>query len=185
MIAIPPSRTNGDCTTSSKHSVGTASRPTMSLLSTLDAFQLVSGFVTPVLSSPAIEIDYVGIGWLPHIRNRLRALDGQLEVEKAWSPSLQRVNDDSIMEHIAACHRLTPKERRLANEFCLYIRVTCISCLASLDGRGIPYDHLTGGWRADPIPEMRWPDLPQPTPGHCSNLGGPISQTGPITKDSR
>ena len=138
------------------------------VLTTLDAFHLISGFVTPVLSSPAIKIDYVGIGWLPHVRNRLRALDGQLEIEKAWSLSLQRVNDDSIMENIAACHKLTPKERRLANEFRLYIKVTCISCLASLDGRGIPYDRLTGRWRADPIPEMRWPDLPQPTPEHAA-----------------
>ena len=72
------------------------------------------------------------------------------------------------MENISACHKLTPKERRLANEFRLYIRVTCISCLGSLDGRGIPYDRLTGSWRADPIPEMRWPDLPQPTPGHVA-----------------
>ena len=58
------------------------------VITTLDVFQLVSGFVTPVLSSPAIEIDYVRIGWLPHVRNKLRALDGQLEIEKAWSPSL-------------------------------------------------------------------------------------------------
>ena len=86
------------------------------IITALDAFQLVSGFVTPVLSSPTIPISYAGQGLIPHIRDRLRALDGQIEVEKAWRPHLQRINDDSIMENIAASKNVTALEIKRAGE---------------------------------------------------------------------
>lgn len=92
------------------------------VITTIDAFQLFSGFVAPVLEQPDIEIDYVPCGWIPHIRDHLRAIGGQISIEKTWRPQLQRLGDDSLMEVIAACLTLTPKERRLANEFCQWLR---------------------------------------------------------------
>jgi hypothetical protein len=48
------------------------------VIAVLDAFQQASGFVSKVLSCPEINIDYVGIGWIRHIRDRLRILNGRL-----------------------------------------------------------------------------------------------------------
>ena len=45
--------------------------PANDILVVLDTYQLVSGFVTPLLESPELEINYVGNGWIHHIRNRL------------------------------------------------------------------------------------------------------------------
>ncbi len=56
--------------------------PADDILATLDAFQLVSGFVTPLL-------DYITCGWLQHIRRRLRRIGGRMHVEGAWRPRLQ------------------------------------------------------------------------------------------------
>ena len=136
------------------------------MLTVIDAYQLVSGFITPVLRSPAIPIDYVGQGLIAHLRDRLRALDGQLAVEKAWQPSLQRVGDDSIMEPIAASKTIKRIERKLANECRLWLRVPCLSDLTTANGVGIPFERLSGRWRARKLPNMTWPDLPQPTKKH-------------------
>ena len=138
------------------------------IITVLDAYQLVSGFVTPVLETPDVKLDYVGVGWINHIRHRLRAIDGSLVVEKAWQPKLQRLGDDSIMERIVASKHLMPREKQLANEFRLFIRVTCISCLATNDGKGIPFDRLTGHWRAPALPSKKWLDLPEPTKAHAA-----------------
>jgi hypothetical protein len=116
------------------------------IITVLDAFQLVSGFVTPVLSSPAIPIDYGGRGLIPQVRDRLRALDGRIEVEKAWQPCLQRVNDDSIMENFAACKHTTALEVQRASETRIWLRVTCTSDLDDISGRRIPWERLNGEW---------------------------------------
>jgi len=65
---------------------------------------------------PTIQIIYLSAGWIPHLRARLAALHGRMLIEKAWAPHLQRQDDDFIMEVIADCKGLTPKEKQLANE---------------------------------------------------------------------
>jgi len=137
----------------------------------LDAFQLVSGFVSPVLSCPGIDIDYLSHGLIPHIRQRLKMLEGEIAVEDAWHPYLQREGDDSLMELFAghtppnrryASTYLTPKEKRRANEFRMSLGIICVSDLATLDGKYIPLDRLSGSWRALPSDQVKliFPNLP-------------------------
>ena len=124
-------------------------------ITTLDAYQLASDFVSQVMITPAIEIQYLSTGWIPHLRRRLSALDSRLAIEEAWSPELQsqRLDDDSIMKVIAACTIITKKENRLANETRLWLRVICIS-----------WGRLTGKWQATSNSITKWPN--QPTPSH-------------------
>ena len=140
------------------------------MLTIIDAFQLVSGFVTPVLCSPAIPIDYIGQGLISHLQNRLRALDGQLAVEKAWQPTLQRVGNGSMMEPITASKTIRRIERKLANECRMWLRVLCLSDLTTANGIGIPWERLTGRWRVRKLPNMTWPELPQPIIKHCAAI---------------
>ena len=140
------------------------------ILTVLDAYQLLSGFVTPVLTAPAIVITYTPQGLITHIRSRLNALSGELHIEKAWTPKLQRKEDDSIMERVSANNELSKTEKRLTNELRIYKRVICISDLASPDGATIPWDRLQAdhNWRALPPHEfdMEWPNVPPPTSAH-------------------
>ena len=56
----------------------------------------------PGTRDPQIKINYVATdGWIQHIRQRLAVLNGEILVEKAWKPTLQRLRDDSLMEVIA------------------------------------------------------------------------------------
>ena len=90
--------------------------PAQDLIAVLDAFQVASGFVTPVLMSPDIVIDYVGKGWILHIRERLSALNGRLAIEKAWRPYLQCLHDDALMEVISSHPAITKSMRCQFNE---------------------------------------------------------------------
>jgi ribonuclease HI len=151
------------------------------IITVLDLYQLRTGFVTNVLTTPDIKIDYMPQGLIHHIRSRLRALSGELHVEKAWSPQLQRKEDDSIMERVAACTTLTRKERRLTNELRIYKRIICISDIATPDGTSIPWERMQKfqDWRALPPSDtrMRWPNVPPPSTAHYSAFRKAIRHT--------
>ena len=49
----------------------------------LNAYQLVSGFVCHIFESPHIPIAYLPTGWLPHLRDRLCKLGGNILIEDA------------------------------------------------------------------------------------------------------
>ena len=118
------------------------------IITVLDAFQLISGFTVNVLMSPTQIIDYGEVGWIAHIRDRLRALRGQISVEKAWNPELQRLGDTSIMENIVNLMGtncgITKKERE---------------------------------WRATASPNRQWPNLPKPTKDHAAAFRKCIRKT--------
>jgi hypothetical protein len=46
------------------------------ILVVLDAFQIISGFSTPVLEDTSVPIEYVGRGWIPHLRTMLSRIQG-------------------------------------------------------------------------------------------------------------
>ena len=136
------------------------------ILTVLDAYQQVSGFVSPVFEAVEQDIDYLANGWIPHLRTGLRRLKGRISIEQAWQPKLQRLHDDSIMEVIAAKAAVTKRIRLLANECRIWLRVTTIADIATVAGAEISCDRLFGGWRADPISGRTWPELPTPSKAH-------------------
>jgi len=54
-----------------------------------------------------------GWGWM-HWR-------GGAQIEKAWKPKLQYLNDQPLMELIASCKKLKSKEQRLAYDIWVQI----------------------------------------------------------------
>ena len=68
------------------------------ILVTLDNIQLTSGYVTPIMEDTNLRLDYIDQGLLTAVRERMRQADMSLWVEEAWTPSLQRVGDQAIME---------------------------------------------------------------------------------------
>ena len=89
-------------------------------------------------------------------------------VEDAWKPHSQRMEDDSIMELIAANTTLSPNDKLLASECRLWLRVITISDIADVDGQSIQIRQLKGFWRAILPPDILWPQLPTPSKRHWS-----------------
>ena len=134
-------------------------------LTTLNAYQLRTGFVTHVFLSTTQNLKYAGIGLIPHLRERLKALKGELHIERAWTPQLQRQNDASIMEQF---HTICTSQTQLniANNCILWLRVITISDLADISGRTIPFDRLNGKWRANADNNRIFPNCPTPLNKH-------------------
>ena len=70
------------------------------------------------------------------------------------------------MENFAACTCITALELERANETRIWLRVICISDLADISGRRIPWERLNGGWRANPCPDISWPQTIEPSKKH-------------------
>jgi hypothetical protein len=79
-------------------------------LVTMDSVQMCSGFTRPILEYTQDPITYVESGYILHLRNRLSALSASLWIEDTWSPKLQRVGDESIMERFIPIPNITRAE---------------------------------------------------------------------------
>ena len=138
------------------------------ILATLNAAQLASGFGTPILETTFPKIKYIGKGWILNLREMLDLFDIQVWIEDAWRPRKQRQYDRALQEDFANDEEITPKMERLANEFRMWMRVTWLSELATIDGREIPIERIQNGsdWQAIPETGYTWPNTVQPTNKH-------------------
>ena len=82
------------------------------ILVTLDNLQLCSGLIHPVLEFTSLPIPYVDEGFLSSIRRRLGEINAGLWIENAWTPSLQRVGDESLMSRFISIPRITTAQLR-------------------------------------------------------------------------
>ena len=89
-------------------------------------------------------------------------MNGQLWIEHEWHPSLQRVNDASLMKTFIESEGATKGKLIAANHCRLYIRCSSIAELANIAGTFIPATRLNGEWRASST--LEWPNIPRPPP---------------------
>ena len=126
----------------------------------LSAWQLASGLCTPFLETVTPTLPYLGDGWLPHMRNRLAAMEGTIWIEDQWCPQLQRSGDQAIMSAFMSIPGITKSILQSANYVRLYLRVITLSDLTNIQGTHIPSAHLNGEWRCSS--NLHWPDIPKP-----------------------
>lgn len=119
------------------------------MLVTLDILQLHTGFVAPIMENVTPPIEYVGHSFFLHLRRQLSEIDGSLWIEHAWTLSLQRLGDRSLMEVFTQIPSIMTGDLRKANLARLYLRVVTIADLADPTGRFFPDGMLTGSWQAD------------------------------------
>jgi hypothetical protein len=138
------------------------------IIAALNALQLLSGFGTPLLEKTSPSISYAGKGWLINLREMMAMYEASAWVEDAWIPAKQRQYDQAIQEEFAGEDIITPLEKRLANEFRLWLRVTHISELADIAGKDVPIERIRNGseWRATPVDGYEWPNTIEPTDKH-------------------
>jgi hypothetical protein len=89
--------------------------------------QLESGLTSFILDDIKHNLTYLEEGFIAHLRERLRELDGGIHVEGAWIPHLQRINDVSIMEKLLELNEVTKRELEHANQCRKYLRVITIA----------------------------------------------------------
>jgi hypothetical protein len=137
-------------------------------ITTLNAYQMVTGFSTPVLEECRVKIEYAGNGWIPMLRNMFREIDAGIKIERAWRPQKQRQHDVALMEVFAQESDLTVRTLELANEYRIWMRVIFLSELADVDGKFIPAERLRSEseWRATPERGIIWPNTVEPQDVH-------------------
>ena len=59
-------------------------------------------------------------------------LDVRILIKGAWRPTLEQLDDQSLMDVIANCGGLGPNDKWLLNEYRLWM---CIICMSELDTR--------------------------------------------------
>ena len=137
-------------------------------LVTLDSVQMSLGFTRLILEYTQDPITYVESGYILHLCNRLSAHGASLWIEDAWSPELQCVGDESIIEHFISIQHITRAELCRANAVRLYLQVVTIADLADLMGTFVPSGMLTGDWQAGS--DLKWPYQPLLPPSFWSSF---------------
>eukprot|EP00956_Cyclotella_meneghiniana_P004996 scaffold6172_cov42-Cyclotella_meneghiniana.AAC.2 len=61
------------------------------IITALNAIQMLSGFETPLLENPTVEIAYKGTGWILNLRAMMREYDMSLSIEHIRVPQRQRL----------------------------------------------------------------------------------------------
>ncbi|KAL7550562.1 hypothetical protein ACHAWF_015354 [Thalassiosira exigua] len=125
--------------------------------------QLCSGIMQPILEQPQQDLPHLEEGYIAHIHKRLKDLGGGIWIENAWTPSLQREGDKSLMEEFmkVTCKGASKNKLIMTNQVRMWLRVITIAELAEEGGLRIPPHRLQGLWRAKS--SLKWPNLPKPT----------------------
>ncbi|KAL9183056.1 hypothetical protein ACHAXT_004843 [Thalassiosira profunda] len=135
------------------------------MLTTIDQLQMRVGFVRPIMEFTTLPIRYASTtgefdGYFLSLRKRLAEIDGSLWLEDAWTPTLQRDGDASIMEPLVQSKLFSPSVLSRANSARLYLRVITIADLASKKGHYIPDGRFDVTFHAGS--DSLFPDIPCP-----------------------
>lgn len=130
------------------------------LRTTMNAFQLASGFCEPFLSLPFCKKQsWHEKGWLHSCWAACHRHKIKIESQHTWAPKLLRTHDKSLMEHLINTSLFAPWELAKINKMRIFLKVTTISDVATAAGT-----HL------DP---RRYQDSP-PTPVEHSEFVWPL-----------
>ncbi|KAL9183004.1 LOW QUALITY PROTEIN: hypothetical protein ACHAXT_004791 [Thalassiosira profunda] len=139
------------------------------MLTTIDQLQMRVGFVRPIMEFTTLPIRYASMkgefdGYFLSLRQRLADIDGSLWLEDAWTPTLQREGDASIMKRLVESKLFSPSVLSRANNARLYLRVITIADLASEKGHYIPDGRFTFRWHIPGWLRFTLSRHPMPTP---------------------
>ena len=129
-------------------------------LVTLDTVQLATGLTSPILEYTDPPVAYLDKSFIIDLRHRLRTIDATVWIEDAWTPKLQRLGDESLMERFCSIPGITTSQLKHANTVRLHLRVVTIADISDNTGTFIPHGMLNGDWQAGS--DLKWPHQPCP-----------------------
>ena len=93
--------------------------------------QLIAGIETPILDEKK-SLKYVPTGWITTLRDKLRPLKIDIEIENVWVPRIQRENDWCIMEYV---QKSLPELMWNSINLCrLYLQAVTLVDITTFDG---------------------------------------------------
>ena len=113
----------------------------------------------PNFNSKRASLAHSETGWLLHIQQRLCDLNAHIEIEDAWTPLPQCLNDQSLMEVFCRMRQqkgTSDSKLHQVNRVRIWLRVITIAELANPDGACISPEKFTGNWRNDST--LTWPN---------------------------
>lgn len=125
--------------------------------------QLWSGFSSPILEVVDPTIHFTG--WISHLRDFLRFINGKIVITQAWTPNPCRSPDIALM---SAAQQCTTREGAHINRCRLHLQVTYLSELLDSELRLIPGALGELDDAGEPLlwshtrSLLRWPAQPRP-----------------------
>jgi hypothetical protein len=109
--------------------------PTSILLRTALAWtQYQSGISSPILSDVELDLPHLEPRWIPSLRKFLASIDAKIELDNDYIPSLQRQNDEHIMDRIIRSKAFLPHDIKRINYCRMYLQITTVSDMCMADG---------------------------------------------------
>lgn len=134
-------------------------------LVTLDSVQLCLGFLTSLLVSPSIRVDFLDNIYIIDLQCRLAKMGVSLWIKQAWAPCLQWEGNSALMEQFCNMSTVTQVQLCQANDVHLYIQVHSIADVHNIPGTHIHDGMLDGDWQAGS--NIQWPFQPKPPKPFC------------------
>ena len=144
---------------------------------TLDTLQLCAGVALPLLEYTTPTIPYLGRSFIIALRDRMALIRASFWIENVWTPTMQRVGDQTLMDSFLHIPGIGKAKLEKANAVRLYLRVLTIADLVEPTGKYIPTDMLTGdgSWQAGT--DLHWPFQPCPPPSFWAAFRWCLRQT--------
>jgi hypothetical protein len=119
--------------------------------------QIHAGRITPILESRD-RLNYTQDNWFKGLRHFLIIMDGKLKIRNLWLPTLNRTNDQTIMQDNAQ-HITNISDWKNINNWRMYFQVTTISDITSISGKYIlpQYFDKSNAKHFTSRTKIRWP----------------------------
>ena len=106
--------------------------------------QLNVGVGWPILFNVKTPLPHFESEWFRVLRNFLHSIDGRIRLDHTYVPSLQRVNDDYIMDIVLNSNQFDADEIRQINYCRLFLQAITISDIATATGTRL-FDGINRG----------------------------------------
>ena len=106
--------------------------------------QLNLGTSRSFLQDTATRLPHMESKWLKSLRDYLKYVNGSIEIDQTYIPTLERVHDFFIMDAILDSHRFSDKEIQQINYCRLYLQAITISDLTQANGTKLDLAMLRG-----------------------------------------
>ena len=128
-------------------------------------YQLHAGLSNCVLEDTR-PLAHLKFPWFDTLRQYLHQISGRLQLTDPWRPKRQRVHDTFIMENVLDTKRFTTTELEIINACRLYLQVSRVSDIATINGKRVLTKMLSGEYTQEDILEFRttytWPHQERP-----------------------
>ena len=86
------------------------------------------------LTDTTTPLPHMEVKWLQSLREYLRYVQGSIQLDNAYIPSLERAHDHHIMDAIIQSNQFTPQEIKQLNHCRLYLQAVTISDITTAKG---------------------------------------------------